>query len=120
LISNLISIVCRFIFQPLEEIAFNLFSKLKENKAKVDEPKSNQAIEILVQYMSGTLGIGVCAIIFSQGCAKEFVLLVYSEKWATDSTSSIMKAYCAYLMFMAMNGMAEAFAYGLANQKVLN
>jgi hypothetical protein len=29
LISNLISIVCRFVFQPLEEIAYNRFSKLK-------------------------------------------------------------------------------------------
>lgn len=70
--------------------------------------------------MSGMLGIGVCAIIFSQICAQEFILLVYSETWATDSTSAIMKAYCIYLMFMSMNGMAEAFAYGLANQKVLN
>ena len=32
LISNLISIVCRFVFQPLEEIAYNMFSKLKESK----------------------------------------------------------------------------------------
>jgi oligosaccharide translocation protein RFT1 len=70
--------------------------------------------------MSGMLGIGVCSVIFSQGCAQEFILLVYSEKWATNSTVDIMKAYCFYLMFMAMNGMAEAFAYGLANQKVLN
>jgi len=29
LVSNLISIVCRLVFAPLEEIAFNLFSKLK-------------------------------------------------------------------------------------------
>jgi len=31
-----------------------------------------------------------------------------------------MKAYCGYLLFMSANGMAEAFAYGLANEKVLN
>ena len=37
LISNLVSIVVRFIFQPLEEIAYNLFSKLKEGKAKVED-----------------------------------------------------------------------------------
>ena len=30
-----------------------------------------------------------------------------------------MRAYCVNLLFMALNGMAEAFAYGLANQKVL-
>lgn len=31
-----------------------------------------------------------------------------------------MQAYCTYLLFMAANGMAEAFAYGLANEHVLN
>lgn len=30
-----------------------------------------------------------------------------------------MRAYCVNLTFMALNGMSEAFAYGLANQKVL-
>lgn len=120
LISNLISIICRFIFQPLEEIAFNLFSKLKDSKPKSDEAEKLHPIEILVQYMAAMLGIGICAIIFSQVCSHDFILLVYSETWATESTVKIMKAYCIYLMFMAMNGMSEAFAYGLANQKVLN
>ena len=31
LISNLISIVCRFIFHPLEEVGLNLFAKLEES-----------------------------------------------------------------------------------------
>ena len=70
--------------------------------------------------MSGMLGIGVCAIIFSQLCSSQFILLLYSEVWATPSTAKFMRAYCVYLMFMAVNGMAEAFAYGLANQSVLN
>ena len=69
--------------------------------------------------MSGMLGIGVCAIMFSQLCSSQFILLLYSEAWATPTTSQIMRAYCIYLMFMAVNGMAEAFAYGLANQSVL-
>ena len=30
-----------------------------------------------------------------------------------------MRAYYVNLLFMALNGMSEAFAYGLANQKVL-
>lgn len=52
---------------------------------------------------------------FSQLCSAQFILLLYSEIWATPSTALIMRAYCIYLMFMAVNGMAEAFAYGLAN-----
>ena len=98
LISNLISIVCRFIFQPLEEIAFNLFSKLKGQ-----ENQEEQAVDILVQYLAGMCGIGVCGIIFSQVCSYEFILLVYSQQWATPSAVRIMKAYCVYLLGMSMN-----------------
>lgn len=50
-----------------------MFSKLKEGKAKVEDEKSekedeaskNESVIVLTQYMAGTIGIGVCAIIFS-------------------------------------------------------
>ena len=135
LVANLISIVCRFIFQPLEEIAFNVFSKLqrseapkepssaKESKDGVDESepdsKPDEAVRILVQYMAAMLGIGACAIMFSQVCSEQFIHLAFSKRWATPSTVRIMQAYCGYLLFMAANGMSEAFAYGLANEAVL-
>ena len=51
LISNLISIVCRFIFQPQEEIAYNLFSKMKDShktvKNEKDEKEEDQPDEII-------------------------------------------------------------------------
>lgn len=66
LISNLISIVCRFIFQPMEEIAYNLFSKLpKKNEKLIQDPPSEDANNILVQYLSIMMGIGISAIMFS-------------------------------------------------------
>ena len=90
-----------------------------EKDEKDEENKSDEIIETLIKYLSGMLGIGVCAIMFSQVCSRQFILLAFSKKWATDSAVVIMKAYCGYLMFMSANGMAEAFAYGLANEKVL-
>lgn len=67
LISNLISIVCRFIFQPMEEIAYNLFSKLPKKKGNENlvDPPSEDANNILVQYLSIMMGIGISAIMFS-------------------------------------------------------
>ena len=142
LISNLISIVCRLLFNPLEDIALNLFSRFKleesrpagsdahyEELALTDEERvqlkkkaverTNDVLDMLAQYLAGVLGIGVAAVIFSQFCSQKFLLLIYSDKWATESAASFMKAYCVYLMFMALNGMSEAFAYGLANKDVL-
>ena len=69
--------------------------------------------------MAGMMGIGVSAIVFSQLCSYQFIFLCFSEKWATASAAKIMKAYCVYLFFMSLNGMSEAFAYGMADQKVL-
>lgn len=66
------------------------------------------------------MGIGLSAVMFSQLCAEDFIFLLYSEKWATHSAADIMRAYCIALLFMSLNGMTEAFAYGLANKKVLN
>ena len=72
LVGNLISIVCRFIFHPQEEIAFNLFSKMKDQKTLKNEDekesekeKPDEIIQTLVKYLSGMLGVGVCAIMFS-------------------------------------------------------
>jgi oligosaccharide translocation protein RFT1 len=119
LISNLISIVCRFILHPLEEIALNLFAKFKMSDSKVNIQENQKVIETLTKYLAGVLGVGVSAIIFSRYCSGQFLLLVYSEKWATETATEFMKAYCIYLCLMALNGMSEAFAYGLANQEVL-
>ena len=118
LISNLISIVCRFILHPMEEIALNFFGKFKIT-GKVDIEECKKVIDTLAMYLAGVLGVGVSAIMFSRFCSHQFLLLVYSEKWATESANEFMKAYCIYLGLMAINGMAEAFAYGLSNQEVL-
>jgi len=125
LISNLISLVCRFIFRPIEEISYNLFAKFKQEetsdgvKKQLKEKDRDEIVKILSQYLGGVMGIGISAIIFSQFCAEDFIFLLYSEKWATHSAADIMKAYCVSLFFMSMNGMTEAFAYGLANKDVL-
>ena len=92
---------------------------VKNDKDEKEKDQPDEIIQTLVKYLSGMLGIGVCAIIFSQVCSKQFILLAFSEKWATPSAILIMKAYCGYLLFMSANGMAEAFAYGLANEHVL-
>ena len=105
-----------------------MFSKLKStavNPKKDDEAdeKANdfkEALKNLAQYLAIMTGVSVCAIIFSQVCSYKFILLVFSSTWATESAVNIMKAYCVLLLFMALNGISEAFAYGTSNQKALN
>ena len=97
----------------MEEIAFNLFSRTRDGSPE------KSPLDLLSLYMAATVGLGVCATIFSQLCAHNFILVLYSETWATENTVRIMNAYCFCLIFMAGNGIVEAFAYGVAQKSVL-
>ena len=69
--------------------------------------------------MQVMLAIGTGAIIFSQTCGYQFIHIVYSEKWATDTCFELLKAYCVYCFFMAMNGIAEAYVFAKGDSETL-
>jgi len=54
LVTTLIGLVCRFIFAPIEEACFLKFSASK-----------NPALDQLVQWLAGVMGIASCAWVFS-------------------------------------------------------
>lgn len=110
----MISIVCRFVFQPIEEIAFNLFSKY--NKQQEGERSSLNVLAKIAQFLA-VIGLGM--IIFGFLFARLFIRIVYTEKWATDSAVEIMRAYCLYTCFMAINGVSEAYIYAKADKGTL-
>jgi O-antigen/teichoic acid export membrane protein len=58
-------------------------------------------------------------IIFGMLFARLFIKIVYTEKWATDSAVEIMRAYCFYTCFMAINGVSEAYIYAKADKATL-
>ncbi|CDW81920.1 rft1 family protein [Stylonychia lemnae] len=126
LVSNLISIVCRFVFQPIEEMSFNLFSKYNTKKINADEKKDQQSngqfksplfiLAKITQFL-GIIGFGM--IIFGVFFSKLFIRIVYTEKWATDSAQQIMQAYCIYTFFMALNGVTEAYIYAKAHSEMM-
>ena len=49
----------------------------------------------------------------------QFILIVYSERWATETCFELLKAYCTYCFFMAMNGIAEAYVFSKGNSDTL-
>ena len=106
--ANLIGLVCRFIFQPAEESASILFSSTQK-------PDLNS----LRKYLQIMIAIGSGAIIFSKTCGMQFLLIIYSNKWATESCYELLQAYCIYCFFMAMNGIAEAYVFAKGSTDVL-
>lgn len=84
LVSNLISIVCRFVFQPIEEIAFNMFSKYKKEDSTLKHP-----LYILAKISQFLCFIGLGMIVFGTFFARIFIRIIYTEKWATDVTLTL-------------------------------
>jgi O-antigen/teichoic acid export membrane protein len=67
------------VFQPIEEIAFNMFSKYSKNESEVRHP-----LYILAKISQFLSVIGLGMIIFGTLISRPFIRIIYTEKWATD------------------------------------
>lgn len=63
--------------------------------------------------------LGTCIVIGGYLFSEIFLRIAYTDKWATKSAVSIMRFYCLYTFFMALNGITEAYAYSKANSVIL-
>ena len=62
-------------------------------------------------FLQFNMFIGTFAAIASIVCGYEIIRLLYSKKWATDNCIELLKAYSVYIIFCALNGMAESYAF---------
>ena len=63
--------------------------------------------------------IGTGGYIFAKTCGHSFLLLVYTDKWTTRSCEELLEAYCLYCVFMALNGISEAYAFSKGDEQTL-
>ena len=108
LVQSLIGLVCRFIFQPAEEAAYLVFAA---------DP--NPDLNSLRKWLSAMLAIGTCAAMFAVVSGSKFLIIFYSNKWATESASQMLVASCTSLIFLALNGISEAYAFAKGDKEVL-
>ena len=99
LVSKLIGMVCRFIFQPIEEAAFIKFSKKEDSK------------DVLQVLLSVLTAISFNAVIFAYLNGMAFLSLAYQDKWADSSCLDMLKAGMLQTVFLGANGIIEAYAF---------
>lgn len=146
--ANLGSVFARFFSEALEEQAFNVFSKLssafrsklsstcdntssakhdaKENSvskpsAKTDLNAMRTACEdTLILGLRAAISVSLLFAIVGPPYAYAVVRLLYGTTWA-DHTSAptILSYYLVYLLFMAANGVSEAFVTASASTQEL-
>lgn len=74
LIANLLSMVCRFIYLPIEELSFNIFAK-----------NLNRAV-YLASILKFMLYLGACIVVFGCLWGYQVLFLLYQTQWASEST----------------------------------
>mmetsp|Transcript_1617 Transcript_1617/g.5711 ORF Transcript_1617/g.5711 Transcript_1617/m.5711 type:complete len:560 (-) Transcript_1617:28-1707(-) len=119
-VSNLGSLVARFLFQPVEEISFSLFSRLLGGaRTGVDKAASanmrlcDDILAMLVKFMI-IIGLVFCSF----GPSYSYLLLeiLYGGRYGhSTGAPTLLGFYCLYVFCMALNGVTEAMVNAAAS-----
>jgi oligosaccharide translocation protein RFT1 len=120
-------LAARMVFQPLEESARLLFGRFaasadKNDDRKNDVPGSNgkTALDPILQISYVILVKVVMYVGFIFGClavnyTQVLLHILAGRKWGDNIEAAyVLSAFCIYTAFLALNGMTEAFVYGVA------
>lgn len=115
-------IASRLIFQPLEENGRILFSNKHAKIQKLKAEKDNGADELLHELESTyslsiilVVYIGLVFAVFGSNFTSILLKILAGEKWGSNTeAASALSSFCIYTSLMALNGMTEAFVYGVA------
>lgn len=124
------SLVARIVFQPIEETSRLYFSKTLGTTTTATEKKTKEqhAFATLTALVLFQSYIGLLLISFGPWFVKLALLLVLgpnsayleqSGKGTSVVVVDILRAYCALLPLLALNGVLEAFVQSVANEKEL-
>jgi len=116
-VNNLGSLVARFLFQPVEESCYSLFSKLLANtKEAKDLETSATVLRVLTKFM---ILIGLLFIAFGPNYSSLLLDVLYKYKFSHTGASAVLAWYCVYVAVIAWNGITEAFVHAVASKEEL-
>ena len=115
--SDLGSLIARILFQPLEEIFRNYFSK--ELTFSVSEQVLETTRVLLTLLLNLHVLLGSYFVFFGPFFTKLLLETLYRGDKATDEAASVLSIYCFYIPFMGINGITEAFLQGVGDSKII-
>ena len=108
LISNLGSIVVRYLFAPLNEIIFNYFSRGSDQ----------ESLDALITFLKSVTNFSILAVSFGYNYSRPLLLMLYGDKWITEQSVLAMRTYCLLVVFLGYNGVIEAFFFSKAKNSM--
>ncbi|KAL6408820.1 oligosaccharidyl-lipid flippase [Ilyonectria robusta] len=128
LANNYGGLLARLLFQPVEESSRSYFSRLlsspearapiqagDKSPAKpspaVTEAKTNLHILLRLYILLSTVVVSIGPFV-----APHLLAIVAGKRWIDSGAGDVLKAYCFYIPFLALNGLTESFVASVATE----
>jgi len=99
-------------FAPVEEVVFNTFSRLQSQVKQREEHFKN-----FLNVFKFMTYIGLFFAVYGWNYSYGILKILYSDKWTNDTTVTLLRMFFVFMLFMAMNGVTEAFYNARADEK---
>ncbi|KAM9969759.1 hypothetical protein ACTFIR_001595 [Dictyostelium discoideum] len=132
IVSNLGSLIVRFLFLPIEETCFLMFPKLfptinnnnNNNNKKNQENNNNNddfknGANVLIVIMKFLILVSLVFTCFGPGFSHLLLNLLYNNKFRDTNAGVLLGFYCIYVGFLAINGVSESFVHSVAKEDQL-
>ncbi|KAF0300237.1 Protein RFT1 [Amphibalanus amphitrite] len=115
-VANLGSLAARFLFQPIEENAYVYFSRTVER----GKPVSAAAGRVLHDLLRAMSLLGLVAVTFGWSYSHLLLRLYGGALLAAGPAVSLLRAQCAYVLLLAVNGVLECYTFAVMRQEQIN
>ncbi|XP_065666244.1 man(5)GlcNAc(2)-PP-dolichol translocation protein RFT1 [Hydra vulgaris] len=120
-INNLGSLAARFIFMPIEESYYVYFSQtLERNVKKYPDSIMKQCCTSLSVVLKFVSLISFIILVFGYGYSYLLLDLYGGEILSNGEGPNLLRTYCIYVMFIALNGITECFMFASMNQQQID
>ncbi|XP_046548577.1 protein RFT1 homolog [Haliotis rubra] len=119
-INNLGSMAARFIFQPIEESGNLFFSQLLVRGIPVHQQKQDSAFlcsQVLAYVLKTVTLIGLTILVFGQSYSFLALDLYGGSILSSGAGPSLLRWYCLYVLFIAINGITEGFVFATMSKE---
>ncbi|XP_071082431.1 man(5)GlcNAc(2)-PP-dolichol translocation protein RFT1-like isoform X1 [Haliotis cracherodii] len=119
-INNLGSMAARFIFQPIEESGNLFFSQLLVRGIPIHQQKQDSALlcsQVLAYVLKTVTLIGLTILVFGQSYSFLALDLYGGSILSSGAGPSLLRWYCLYVLFIAINGITEGFVFATMSKE---
>lgn len=118
LANNYGGLLARLLFQPVEESSRSYFSRLLSSHQPSEKvsPAVKEAKKSLQTLLRFYMLLSVVVVSLGPFAARPLLAIVAGKRWVGSGAGDVLAAYCFYIPFLALNGIAESFVASVATE----